>query len=118
MTVRDKTHESEFLAAAQRAAGQPDSMWHQLVDARLEQHGREHGDTFAARSLGDLLTEVAEEALDLVGWAALISTSLEFADLSDRDRARFAASLQAIAALGVQAFELTQRALAAAEARA
>lgn len=117
MTARDHEIEREFLKRAERAAGNPlDGASARYVGERLDAGDRTHGTAFAGRPVADLLVEVAEELADVAGWSALALTVLHASDMPEADRARVAAALDALAALGAQGFATASRAIASAEA--
>lgn len=114
MSVRNRGLERAALRRAERGASvDPTLDFTAAVTARLDAYGRQHGDSFDERPIADLLTELAEECLDIGGWSVLAMTLLEQEVLPPATRERLAANLDVITALGAEAYAVVTRTAAA-----
>ena len=100
--IRDLEREKRFLRDAAR--GHDPFVQHALD--RLEAGEEPFGDSWAWIGIRKHLAELAEEAADVGGWAALADQALDREHgLSDVDRARIRAVLELVARRGAQAHE-------------
>ena len=102
MTIeRDLDRERRFLRAASPLA--PPFRDHACQ--RLEAGERDYGNSWATRPIADLLFEIAEECVDVGGWAALTDQALDQrGDLDPAEREAVAKALREGARLGALAF--------------
>ena len=73
---RDPATERAFLNQSQLYARLTVASWPTAVERRLQLGEERYGEQWSARPTGALLTEAAEEALDLCSWSALALQSL------------------------------------------
>jgi hypothetical protein len=100
VSARDRSYERGVLEAAEVLASIPPRGFARLVLERLDTVGAKHGDRFTEMGLAELLDELAQEPIDIGGWAVLVaqrSTDLVPEAQASRFRLKL---LEAIAAAG------------------
>lgn len=99
-TERNPELEREFLQAAARQAGLVGTGFEEQVADRLVKGQTLYGTQALRTGMRKLVTELAEEGLDLGSWAALALQSEDYLALDDDSRIAAGMLLQRIAARG------------------
>ncbi len=83
----------------------------EAVQDRLQRAEREHGqDSYLNLSMGRLLSEIGEEALDVAGWSTVAALASFEKVLGDEERGELLLVLQEIASHGPLVWRLCERA--------